>query len=69
MQGFNPDTNNGCGCTPILFIVIVLGVGYLLCSLISLSFNYNEWNTVSHVVKWIAIVIAGFAFSDMFNHD
>lgn len=46
MQLFNQDTNNSCGCVPILFELIVAGVGYLLCSLISLSFNYNEWNII-----------------------
>ena len=41
----------------ILVFVEILGVGYLVCSLCSWSFKINEWNTVSHVIKWIFIAL------------
>ena len=41
----------------LAWFVIIAIVGYLLCSLFSWSFNYEEWNLFSHIVKWIVIVI------------
>ena len=48
----------------LAWFVIIAIVGYLLCSLFSLSFDYSEWNTFSHVVKWIVIVIDFFVIKD-----
>lgn len=48
----------------LAWFVIIAIVGYLLCSLFSLSFDYSEWNTFSHVVKWIFIVIDVFVIKD-----
>lgn len=49
----------------ILLIVVITVVGYLLCSLFSLSFDMDEWNGFSNVVKWIVLVIDAFALRDM----
>lgn len=42
-----------CG---ILWLILVSGIGYLLCSLFSMSFVMDEWNAFSNIVKWIVIV-------------
>lgn len=42
-----------CG---LLWLVLVSAIGYLLCSLFSLSFDMDEWNLFSNIVKWIVIV-------------
>lgn len=49
----------------ILWVVLVTVVGYLLCSLFSLSFNIDEWNGFSNGVKWIVGVIDLFLLSDI----
>ena len=49
----------------ILWVVLVTVVGYLLCSLFSLSFNIDEWNGFSNGVTWIVGVIDLFLLSDI----
>lgn len=37
----------------ILGVLVITIVGHLLCSIFSLSFDKDEWNGFSNVVKWI----------------
>lgn len=49
----------------ILCVLAISGIGYLACSLFSLSFNINEWNTFSIVIKWIVGAIDLFLLADI----
>lgn len=49
----------------ILWIIVITIVGYLLCSLFSLSFDMDEWNGFSNVVKWIVGFIDFFLLFDI----
>lgn len=69
MQDHKSNKSNGCGCLRLIFLLIVAGIGYLLCSLISYSFDYHEWNETSNIIKWISIIICCFAFSNMLKND
>ncbi len=52
------------GC---LWLIIIPITGYLLCSLFSWSFVYDNWNTVSHIVKWIFLLLEGIVISDVID--
>lgn len=41
----------------MLFLANIVG-GYLICSLISWSFDFYDWNFVSHIFKWAVVVYA-----------
>lgn len=69
MQDHKSQKNNGCGCLRLIFLLIVIGIGYLMCSLISHSFDYHEWNETSNIIKWISIMICCFVFSFMIKDD
>lgn len=69
MQNHKSNRTNGCGCIRLILLLIVAGIGYLLCSLISHSFDIHEWNETSNIIKWISIVICCFIFGDMFKND
>jgi membrane protein DedA with SNARE-associated domain len=49
----------------ILWVIVVTAIGYLLCSLFSLSFDMDEWNGFSNVVKWIIGGLDIFLISDI----
>ena len=49
----------------LLLILVISGVGYLICSFFSFSFDVEEWNTVSNVIKWMIIAIDGMLLSDI----
>lgn len=49
----------------ILWVIVVTAIGYLLCSLFSLSFDMDEWNGFSNVVKWIVGGIDVFLIFDI----
>lgn len=49
----------------ILWVIVITIVGYFLCSLFSLSFDMNEWNGFSKVVKWIVGAIDLFLLADI----
>lgn len=46
----------------LLLVVLIIGIGFLLCSLCSLSFHIQEWNTVSHILKWLFIFLVLLSF-------
>lgn len=37
----------------LLWIVVITAVGYLLCSLLSLDFDRDDWNWLSKIIFWI----------------
>lgn len=55
--------NHFCGGS--LWLILITGVGYLLCSLFSFSFDMDEWNWFSNALKWIIETIDLFIIADI----
>lgn len=53
------------GC---LWLIVVTVIGYLLCSLFSWSFNYNDWNWFSKIILFIALFIESTVIDEIFRN-
>lgn len=49
----------------IIIALIVTGIGYLLCSLFSWSFDRDAWNLVSRGFWWIVLSIDSLLGADV----
>ena len=52
----------------ILWLIVVSIIGYLLCSLFSWSFNWNNWNLFSKIIGYIFLIIDTNIISEMKRH-
>ena len=52
----------------ILWLIVVSIIGYLLCSLLSWSFNWNNWNLFSKIIGYIFLIIDTTIISEIKRH-
>lgn len=52
----------------ILWLIVVSIIGYLLCSLLSWSFNWNNWNLFSKITGYIFLFIDTTIISEIKGH-
>lgn len=52
----------------ILWLIVVSIIGYLLCSLFSWSFNWNNWNLFSKIIGYIFLFIDTTIISEIKGH-
>ena len=52
----------------ILWLIVVIIIGYLLCSLVSWSFNWNNWNLFSKIIGYIFLIIDTTIISEIKRH-
>ena len=52
----------------ILWLIVVSIIGYLLCSLFSWSFNWNNWNLFSKIISYIFLIIDTTIISEIKRH-
>ena len=52
----------------ILWLIVVIIIGYLLCSLFSWSFNWNNWNLFSKIIGYIFLIIDTTIISEIKRH-
>ena len=52
----------------ILWLIVVSIIGYLLCSLFSWSFNWNNWNLFSEIIGYIFLIIDTTIISEIKRH-